>query len=82
MITKTQAAYIRMINEHGGVDGYSPPKTLEQTRRLVEEEQVLGILDTIGTAPNAAIQDYLNEKHVPHFAITGASRFNDPARYP
>ena len=93
MITKTQAAYIRMVNEHGGVngrkitllsldDGYSPPKTLEQTRRLVEEEQVLGIFDTVGTAPNAAIQEYLNEKHVPHFAITGASRFNDPTRYP
>ena len=82
-----------MINEHGGIngrkitlisldDGYSPPKTVEQTRRLVEQEHVLGIFDSLGTAPNAAIQVYLNEQHVPHFAISGANRFNDPARYP
>jgi branched-chain amino acid transport system substrate-binding protein len=59
-----------------------PPKTLEQTRRLVEADHVLGIFDTLGTAPNAAIQQYLNENHVPHFAISGASRFNDPAHFP
>jgi ABC-type branched-subunit amino acid transport system substrate-binding protein len=92
-LSKAQTAYIRMINERGGVNGrkvtlislddsYSPPKTLEQTRRLVEEEQVLGIFDTLGTAPNAAIQEYLNERQVPHFALSGASRFNNPARYP
>ena len=92
-ISKTQAAHIRMINEHGGIngrkvtlisldDGYSPPKTLEQTRRLVEEDQVLAIFDSLGSAPNAAIQAYLNEKHVPHFPVSGASRFTDPARYP
>lgn len=90
---KAQAAYIRMINEHGGVngrkitlisldDGYSPPKTLEQTRRLVEQDHVLAIFDTLGTPPNSAIQEYLNENHVPHFAISGASRFNDPVRSP
>jgi len=92
-LSKAQGSYIRMINERGGIngrkitlisldDGYSPPKTLEQTRRLVEEEHVLAIFDTLGTAPNAAIQEYLNEHHVPHFALSGASRFNDPARYP
>ena len=92
-LSKTEAAYIRMINEHGGIngrkitlisldDGYSPPKTVEQTRRLVEQDQVLAIFDSIGTASNSAIQGYLNEKHVPHFAVSGASRFNDPARFP
>jgi branched-chain amino acid transport system substrate-binding protein len=93
LLSKTQVAYVRMINERGGIngrkitlisldDGYSPPKTVELTRRLVEQDHVLGIFDSLGTAPNAAIQQYLNEQHVPHFAISGASRFNDPARYP
>jgi branched-chain amino acid transport system substrate-binding protein len=92
-ISKVQAGYLRMINEHGGIngrkitmisldDGYSPPKTVEQTRRLVEEEQVFAIVDSIGTAPNSAIQEYLNEKHVPHFPISGASRFTDPEHFP
>ena len=82
-----------MINERGGIngrkinlisldDGYSPQKTVEQTRRLVEQDHVLGIFHSVGTAPNAAILDYLNEMHVPHFALSGASRFNDPAHYP
>jgi branched-chain amino acid transport system substrate-binding protein len=48
----------------------------------VEQDNVLGIFDSLGTAPNAAIQDYLNEQHIPHFVISGAGRFNDPARYP
>jgi ABC-type branched-subunit amino acid transport system substrate-binding protein len=93
VLGKAMSAYVRMINEHGGIngrkialisldDGYSPPKTLEQTRRLVEADHVLGIFDTLGTGPNAAIQQYLNESHVPHFAISGASRFNDPAHFP
>jgi branched-chain amino acid transport system substrate-binding protein len=92
-ISKTQAAYIRMINEHGGIngrkinlisldDGYSPPKAVELTRRLIEEDQVLGIFHSLGTASNAAIQGYLNERHVPHFPVSGASRFNDPTRFP
>jgi branched-chain amino acid transport system substrate-binding protein len=51
-------------------------------RRLVEKDQVLAIFDSIGTAPNSAVQDYLNEQHVPHFPISGASRFNDPVHYP
>jgi branched-chain amino acid transport system substrate-binding protein len=93
MLSKTEVAYVRMINERGGIngrkvtlisldDGYSPPKTIEQTRRLVEQDNVLGIFDSLGTAPNSAIQQYLNDQHVPHFAISGASRFTDPARYP
>jgi branched-chain amino acid transport system substrate-binding protein len=92
-ISKTEAAYLRMINERGGIhgrkitlisldDGYSPPKTVEQARRLVEQDHVLAIFDSIGTAPNAAVQGYLNEMHVPHFPISGASRFTDPSRYP
>jgi branched-chain amino acid transport system substrate-binding protein len=93
LLSKTQVAYVRMINERGGIngrkvtlisldDGYSPPKTVEQTRRLVEQDNVLGIFNSLGTAPNAAIQEYLNQQHVPHFAVSGASRFNDPERYP
>ena len=85
LLSKTQVAYVRMINERGGIngrkvtlisldDGYSPPKTVEQTRRLVEQDNVLGIFNSLGTAPNAAIQEYLNEQHVPHFAISGASK--------
>ena len=92
-ISRIQGGYIRMINEHGGIngrkitmisldDGYSPPKTVEQTRRLVEEDQVLAIFDSLGTAPNSAIQEYLNEKHVPHFPVSGASRFTDPEHFP
>jgi branched-chain amino acid transport system substrate-binding protein len=92
-ISKTQAAYVRMVNEHGGIngrkinlisldDGYSPPKAVELTRRLIEEDQVLAIFDSLGTASNAAIQGYLNERHVPHFPVSGASRFNDPTRFP
>jgi branched-chain amino acid transport system substrate-binding protein len=92
-ISKTQAAYVRMVNEHGGIngrkinlisldDGYSPPKAVELTRRLIEEDQVLAIFDSLGTASNAAIHGYLNERHVPHFPVSGASRFNDPTRFP
>jgi len=91
--SKTEVAYVRMINERGGIngrkvnlisldDGYSPAKTVEQTQRLVEQDHVLGIFHSLGTSPNAAIQDYLNKMHVPHFALSGASRFNDPAHYP
>jgi branched-chain amino acid transport system substrate-binding protein len=91
---KAQAAFFRMINERGGVNGrkinfisldgaYSPPKTLEVARRLVEREQVLLIFSPIGTAPNIAIQKYLNTRKVPQLLIsTGASRWNDPVRYP
>ena len=88
------AAYFEMVNEHGGVNGrkikfislddaYSPPKTVEQIRRLVESEEVLFLVNTVGTAPNTAILKYINQKRVPHlFVGSGATIFNDPEHYP
>ena len=93
-IGKTQAAYFNMINEQGGVNGrkinliqyddsYSPPKAVEQVRKLVESDEVLLMFQMIGTPSNAAVQKYLNTKKVPQlFAATGASRFTDPKNYP
>ncbi|MCG6205365.1 ABC transporter substrate-binding protein [Rhodopseudomonas sp. HC1] len=93
-IAKTQAAYMRMVNDQGGVNGrkinliqyddaYSPPKTVEQVRRLVEGDEVLLTFQIIGTAPNAAVLKYLNAKKVPQlFAATGAARFTDPKNFP
>src|SRR5438067_9351654 len=93
-IGKTQAAYFRMINEQGGINGrklnliqyddaYSPPKTVEQVRKLVESDEVLTTFQIIGTPPNAAVQKYLNEKKVPQLlASTGATRFTDPKNFP
>src|SRR5437879_2129703 len=93
-IAKAQAAYIKMINEQGGVNGrkinliqyddaYSPPKTVEQVRKLVEADEVLLTFQLIGTPPNAAVQKYLNQKKVPQLlAGTGADRFSDPVNYP
>jgi branched-chain amino acid transport system substrate-binding protein len=93
-IGKTQAAYFKMINEQGGVNGrkinliqyddaYSPPKAVEQVRKLVENDEVLFTFQIIGTASNAAVQKYLNGKKVPQlFAATGASRFTDPKNFP
>ena len=93
-IGRTQLAFFRMINDHGGVngrkihfisldDGYSPPKTFEQTRKLVEEEHVLLIFGTVGTPTNMAIRKYLNIKKVPQlFISSGASEFGDPQTYP
>jgi len=64
-------------------DGFSPPKTVEQTRRLVEQDQVLAISGSLGTSTNAAVQKYLNSKKVPQlFLATGASRWNDPENFP
>jgi len=94
VIGKSESAYFRMINEKGGIngrrvnfisldDGYSPPKTLEQTRRLVEQDDILAIMGSFGTPPNAAIQAYLNERGVPQLFIqAGASRWDDPAHFP
>jgi len=91
---RTEAAYFAMLNEQGGIngrkirlisldDGYSPPKTVEQVRKLVEQEQVLLIFNPLGTAANSAIQKYLNNKGVPQlFLSSGASRFNDPKNFP
>ena len=93
-IGKTQAAYINMINEQGGVNGrkinliqyddaYSPPKAVEQVRKLVESDEVLLTFQIIGTPSNAAVQKYLNTKKVPQlFAATGASKFTDPKNFP
>lgn len=91
---KTAAAYMKMINDHGGINGrkinliqyddaYSPPKTVEQTRRLVESDEVLLIFQPIGTGPSAAVQKYLNQKKVPQlFPGSGGSRFTDPKNFP
>ena len=93
-IGKVQAAYVRMINEQGGVNGrkinliqyddaYNPPKTVEQVRKLVEADEVLTTFQIIGTPPNAAVQKYLNEKKIPQLlASTGATRFTDPKNFP
>ena len=89
----TELAYLKMINEQGGVNGrnidlislddsYSPPKTVEQTRRLVESEHVLAIVSTLGTPTNTAIQKYLNERKVPQvFLSTGATKWGDPEHF-
>ena len=94
VIGRTEAAYFKMINEQGGIngrkinlvsldDGYSPPKTVEQVRRLVEQEQVAFLFNTLGTAPNVAIRQYLNDNKVPQlFVSTGASMFSDPKHFP
>src|ERR1700676_3991290 len=91
---KTMSAYFRMINDNGGVNGrkinfisyddaYSPPKTVEQARRLVESDEVFLIFAPLGTASNAAIQKYMNNMKVPQlFVATGASRWGDPEHFP
>jgi branched-chain amino acid transport system substrate-binding protein len=93
-IGKTQAAYLKMINDQGGINGrklnliqyddaYSPPKAVEQVRKLVEGDEVLFTFQIIGTPSNAAVQKYLNARKVPQLlASTGASRFSDPQNAP
>jgi branched-chain amino acid transport system substrate-binding protein len=93
-IGKAQAAYFNMINAEGGVNGrkinliqyddaYSPPKAVEQVRKLVESDEVLLTFQIIGTPSNAAVQKYLNARKVPQlFAATGASKFTDPKNFP
>ena len=93
-IGKSEAAYFAMINDQGGIngrkinfisrdDGYSPPKTVEVVRQLVEQEEVLALFQTLGTPPNSAIRGYLNEQKVPQlFVATGASKWNDPQHFP
>jgi branched-chain amino acid transport system substrate-binding protein len=87
-------AYFTMINERGGVNGrkinfislddaYSPPKTVEQIRRLIESDEVLFLVNPVGTAPNMAVVKYINQQRVPHLFIgSGATVFNDPEHYP
>jgi ABC-type branched-subunit amino acid transport system substrate-binding protein len=91
---RTMVAYFRMINDQGGIngrrinlisldDGYSPAKTLEATRRLVEQDEVLLITGSVGTPTNSAIHTYMNQKKVPHIFInTGAGKWNDPKNFP
>jgi branched-chain amino acid transport system substrate-binding protein len=91
---RAQAAYVRMLNEQGGIrgrqielvsldDGYSPPRTVEQTRRLVEQENVLFLFSSFGTPTNTAIHKYINAKKVPHLFIASiGSRWADPQHFP
>jgi branched-chain amino acid transport system substrate-binding protein len=94
VIGKTEEAYFKKINAEGGIngrkinftsydDGYSPPKTVEQARKLVESDEVLFIFNPLGTPPNSAIQKYMNSKKVPQlFVATGATKWNDPKEFP
>jgi branched-chain amino acid transport system substrate-binding protein len=93
-IGETESACFEMINEGGGIngrqiefmsldDGYTPPKTVEQTRRLVESEDVLLTFQSLGTPPNSAIHKYMNQKEVPQlFVATGATKWGDPENFP
>ncbi|WFU16299.1 ABC transporter substrate-binding protein [Bradyrhizobium sp. CB3481] len=94
VIGKTEEAYFKKVNAEGGINGrkinfisyddaYSPPKTVEQARKLVESDEVLLIFNPLGTPPNTAIQKYLNSKKVPQlFVATGATKWNDPKNFP
>src|SRR5881628_2663448 len=94
VIGKTEEAYFKKINAAGGINGrkinfisyddaYSPPKTVEQARKLVESDEVLFVFNSLGTPPNSAIHKYMNAKKVPHlFLATGATKWGDPQHYP
>jgi branched-chain amino acid transport system substrate-binding protein len=94
VIGKTEQAYFNKINAEGGINGrkidfisyddaYSPPKAVEQARKLVESDEVLLIFNSLGTPSNTAIQKYLNAKKVPQlFVATGATKWNDPKDFP
>src|SRR6184192_1973549 len=94
VIGRTVTAYFNKVNAEGGINGrnirfisyddaYSPPKTVEQARKLVESDEVLLIFNPLGTPPNSAIQKYLNTKKVPQlFVATGATKWNDPKEFP
>ncbi|HXO72981.1 MAG TPA: ABC transporter substrate-binding protein [Bradyrhizobium sp.] len=94
VIGKTEEAYFKKINAEGGINGrkinfisyddaYSPPKTVEQARKLVESDEVLLVFNSLGTPPNTAIQKYMNSKKVPQlFVATGATKWNDPKEFP
>jgi branched-chain amino acid transport system substrate-binding protein len=93
-IGKAISAYFKMVNEQGGIngrkvdfvsldDGYSPPRTVEMVRRLVEQDQVAVVFQTLGTPTNSAIHKYLNQQKVPHlFVATGATKWGDPKNFP
>ena len=94
VIGKTEAAYFDKVNAEGGIngrkikfisydDGYSPPKAIEQARKLVESDEVLLIFQSLGTPSNSAIQKYMNAKNVPQlFVATGATKWGDPKNFP
>jgi ABC-type branched-subunit amino acid transport system substrate-binding protein len=94
VIGKTEAAYFKKINDAGGINGrkinfisyddaYSPPKAVEQARKLVESDEVLFIFNSLGTPSNSAIHKYMNAKKVPQlFVATGATKWNDPKDFP
>src|SRR6195256_2099010 len=94
VIGKTEEAYFKMINDNGGIkgrkinfvtydDGYSPPKAVEQVRKLVESDEALLVFNPLGTPSNTAIQKYLNSMKVPQlFVATGATKWNDPKNFP
>src|SRR5689334_3994878 len=94
LIGRTEAAYFKMINEQGGINGrkinfisyddaFSPPKTVEQARKLVESDEVLLIFQSLGTPTNNAIQKYMDGKKVPQlFVATGATKFGDYKTFP
>src|ERR1700745_1532921 len=94
IIGKTEEPYFKMTNEAGGVngrkinfisydDGYSPPKTVEQIRKLIESDEVLLVFNALGTPTQTAVQKYQNTKKVPQlFVATGASKWNDPKDFP
>jgi branched-chain amino acid transport system substrate-binding protein len=93
-IGKAIGAYFKKVNDEGGIngrkinyitydDGYSPPKTVEMVRRLVEQDQVAFVFQPLGTPPNSAIHKYMNEEKVPQlFVATGATKWNDPKNFP
>jgi branched-chain amino acid transport system substrate-binding protein len=94
LIGRTEAAFFKKINDEGGINGrkinfisyddaFSPPKTVEQARKLVESDEVLLIFQSLGTPTNNAIQKYLDIKRVPQlFVATGATKFGDPKNFP
>jgi branched-chain amino acid transport system substrate-binding protein len=94
LVGKTDAAFFKMVNDNGGINGrkinfityddaYSPPKTVEMVRKLVEEDKVLLLFNTLGTPPNSAIHKYMNQKQVPQlFVATGASKWGKPKEFP
>jgi len=93
VIGRTQAAYFQMLNEKGGINGrkinfmslddaYSAPKAVEATRRLAEQDEVLAFFGSLGTAPQSAVQKFLNSKKIPQLLLnTGASRWNNPKEF-
>jgi branched-chain amino acid transport system substrate-binding protein len=93
-VGRAELAYIKMINDQGGINGrkvnlislddaYSPPKTVEQTRKLVEQDGVAFVFSGLGTAANLAVRKYLNDRQVPQlFLLSGSGQFNDPEHFP